>query len=409
MNGEQFARLKTLFAAACDLPLQARQAWLQAQVTDAALLDELLSLLAVHDEGLSRLTATTRPGWPGPLVPAGPPPLPAGEPTIGSRLGHWRLVDSIGHGGMGAVYLAERADGQFRQLGALKLLPTASTMAAAALLARERQILADLSHPNIARLIDGGTDPQGRPFLVMEFVEGMALDHHCVQRQLKLAERLQLFLQVCDAIFLAHQRLVIHCDIKPANILVDRRGRVVVLDFGIARLQEAVGSGAAGAWAFTPGFASPEQARGEPMTTATDVFALGRLLQALLPEAMPPGQRAELQSIVSRATASAQPARYATVHLLAEDVRRFLAARPVRAMPSSRRYHLRKLAARHPQALIVGMVLLLMFGAFAHRLHTERQAAVQARTQAEAQRDRALAAEAAALRERESARPSALR
>ena len=244
---ERFARLKELFAEASELPEAARRARLEELTRDAALIEEALTLARENDGGVATVVGQVS------LVDESRAELQPGD-----SLGAWQLVEEIGHGGMGAVFRAERADGHFRQASAIKILKGRSSSEKLAFLAKERQILATLSHPNIARLLDGGATPGGRPYLVMEHVEGMPIDAYCNARHLDLSHRLQLFLAVCDAISFAHQRLVIHCDIKPGNVLVDRRGRVVLLDFGIVRLVgEVVEGDASGPVAFTPRYASP--------------------------------------------------------------------------------------------------------------------------------------------------------
>src|SRR5690606_32629930 len=208
--------------------------------------------------------------------------LPAGELQAGDRLGAWQLVERLASGGMGTVFVAERVDQLFRQRVAIKLLRgNAGTAAAVQRLATERQILAELQHPNIARLYDGGTTPAGQPYLVMEYIEGLRLDAHCTQRALGLRERLQLFLRVCAAVQAAHLRLVVHCDLKPSNVLVRENGEPVLLDFGIARLLD-VGEGEDADGFCTPAYASPEQLRGARVGVSSDVFSLGVLLTELL-------------------------------------------------------------------------------------------------------------------------------
>ena len=209
---------------------------------------------------------------------------PETELDEGDRLGAWRLLQRLGSGGMGAVYLAERADGHFEQRAAIKLIrgvPNAETLAH---FARERQILATLQHPDIARLLDGGATPGGQPYLVMEYVEGEPIDVYCNERALPLEARLRLFEEVCGAVQFAHQRLVVHCDLKPSNVLVRADGTPVLLDFGIARAldRQRRAECASRPGYFTPGYASPEQLRGDAVATATDVYSLGLILFELI-------------------------------------------------------------------------------------------------------------------------------
>jgi len=207
--------------------------------------------------------------------------MPETELAEGDRLGAWRLLRRLGSGGMGAVHLAERADGHFEQQAAIKLirgLPGSDTLVH---FARERQILATLQHPRIARLLDGGATPGGQPYLVMEYVEGEPIDAYCRDHRLDLRARLALFRSVCDAVQFAHQRLIVHCDLKPSNVLVRTDGTPVLLDFGIARALDRPRAAEADGY-FTPGYASPEQLAGETLTTASDVYALGLVLFELV-------------------------------------------------------------------------------------------------------------------------------
>ncbi|MBC7601662.1 MAG: serine/threonine protein kinase [Ramlibacter sp.] len=398
MTPEQFALLKTLFAETSEMPPATRRARLEQLTDDATLLEEALALarendaMATADAGQSVFTQA------------------GAELKVGDSLGAWKLLEEIGHGGMGAVILAERDDGHFKQTSAIKILKGRSSPEKLALLTKERQILASLSHPNIARLLDGGATPEGRPYLVMEYVEGMPIDAYCQSKHLATRRRLGLFLGVCDTIAFAHQRLVVHCDIKPGNVLVDRRGRLVLLDFGISRLvSEVTAAAGAGGLAFTPGYASPEQRAGEPVGTASDVFSLGRLLETIVADASETKLNWELARIIQKATAAAPADRYASVFLLAEDVQRYLDQVPLRAVPATWWYQLQKFAGRRPTELIVVVVFLLVIGVFVHRVNQERNDAVLARKHVEVQRDRALQAEAEAIRQRDLARAQVTR
>lgn len=336
----------------------------------------------------------------------------------GDLLGAWRLQRRLGQGGMGAVYLAERADGHFEQLAAIKLIrgvPQAQTLVQ---FARERQILAALQHPHIARLLDGGATPGGQPYLVMEYVEGEPIDAYCRRHALGLPARLTLFQQVCRAVQFAHQRLIVHCDLKPSNVLVRSDGTPVLLDFGIARaldrqrVQEIVGSSY-----MTPGYASPEQLRGEEVTTASDVFALGLILFELitgrrarmdgddrtitqlrtalvrpsqLAEAVPWKARlyGDLDAIVLRASADAVINRYASAEDLARDIDRYVAHQPVRAQLQTMRYRFTRLLRRRwPIAAAAALFVVLIAGftwrlvvARDHARAAERAARVHAKT-----------------------------
>ena len=224
------------------------------------------------------------------LAPAGRiiPQVVKGN-LLGRRIGPYEILSEIGRGGMGTVYLASRADDQFRKLVAIKVVnPNQEAEAMVARFRRERQILANLEHPNIAQLLDGGTAPDGSPYLVMEYVGGMPIDEYCDSRQLSIAGRLRLFRTVCCAVHYAHQNLIVHRDLKPTNILVKADGTIKLLDFGIAKLLNPDPAGtplektATAMRIMTPEYASPEQTRGDAITTATDIYTLGVVLYELL-------------------------------------------------------------------------------------------------------------------------------
>ncbi len=268
------ARVEALFEAALDRPEPERAAFVAAEAgDDAPLAAEVSALLAAHARA-------------GVLdVPVAPPRREVPPPVA---LGPYRVVAELGRGGMAMVYVGERDDGQFRQRVAIKLLRAG--LGHPALVARfevERQILAALAHPGIARLFDGGVAPDGRPFLVMELVDGVPIDEHCDRREAGIEERLRLFVAVARAVHHAHRRLVVHRDLKPTNILVTPQGEVKLLDFGIAKLLDpAAAPGApvteSGLRPMTPEYAAPEQLTGEPITTACDVYQLGVVLYELL-------------------------------------------------------------------------------------------------------------------------------
>ncbi|MCC6540572.1 MAG: serine/threonine protein kinase [Bryobacterales bacterium] len=291
----------------------------------------------------------------------------AEQPPPPEQIGAYRILSLLGRGGMGAVYLAERTDEEFQLRVAVKVIGAAMTDAAVRLRFRvERQILAKLAHPNIARLLDGGTTPAGTPYIVMEYVDGVAINAYCARPEVTETQKLQLFRQICSAVQAAHQNLVIHRDIKPGNILVTADGVPKLLDFGIAKLLDpgATGVTAAATRAYerlmTPEYASPEQFGGEAITTASDVDSLGALLYELLASAAPFAfsglSVAEMERRVS--TTSPQPLagdagrviekamhrdplrRYASAQELADDVTRLLEGRPVTARPDSSRYRL---------------------------------------------------------------------
>nr|MBP6439637.1 serine/threonine protein kinase [Thermomonas sp.] len=224
MDSERWQRVWALFHDALDRPVEAREAWLRdAAAGDAALHDEVASLLRAHTEGASPLDR--------------PPPAPPALDTVkvGDCLGPWRLLREIGAGGMGRVFEVERADGRYAQRAALKrLAPELAHPAFVGRFERERQIMAALEHPHIARLLDGGSSADGLPWLVMEYVDGAPIDRWCARQRLPLRERLRLVAAVCDAVDHAHRHLVVHRDLKPSNVLVGEDGVPHLVDFGIA-------------------------------------------------------------------------------------------------------------------------------------------------------------------------------
>jgi non-specific serine/threonine protein kinase/serine/threonine-protein kinase len=295
----------------------------------------------------------------------------------GTRIGPYRILREIGHGGMGAVYLAERDDDHFRQQVAIKLIkPGLGGEAIRKRFRNEMQILADLNHPNIARLFDGGETVDGVPYLVMEYVEGRPIDLFCSEQQLTTEDRLKIFSTVCAAVQYAHQHLVIHRDIKPGNILVDEAGVPKLVDFGIAKLLDQDRSDAtATAMPFmTPDYASPEQVLGVAVTTATDIYSLGVVLYELLtgrrpyrlktgvpheiakaicddepqrPSTTRKRLHADLDNIVLMAMRKEPQRRYATAEQFAEDIRRHMNGLPVRARADTFGYRTGKFVRRH--------------------------------------------------------------
>lgn len=349
-------------------------------------------------------------------APATRPPGAVSETELdeGDLLGVWRLRRLLGSGGMGAVYLAERADGHFQQQAAIKLIRGQAGVGAFVHFARERQILAKLQHPHIARLLDGGATPGGQPYLVMEYVEGVPIDAYCREHALDLRARLHLFREVCAAVQFAHQRLIVHCDLKPSNVLVRADGTPVLLDFGIARaLDRPFAPDPADTAYFTPGYASPEQQRGEPLTTASDIHALGlilfelvsgrkayadvdeRTLTLLTRGSVRSSQRAEvpwrarirgdLDAIVRHASAEQAGARYASALALASDVERFEQHRPVHARAPTLAYRSARLLRRHWAVALATLLFLVVLGVFTWQLEAERDRARAAEHDARAQ------------------------
>ncbi|HEX7013379.1 MAG TPA: serine/threonine-protein kinase, partial [Steroidobacteraceae bacterium] len=280
----RWAQLQELFSRAIELPQSERDEFIARETAgDEALRKELIELLA-FDTGDQT----------GPLTNAMGAALDATtrerrKALLGRIVGNYRLVSVLGHGGTGTVYLGERADRQYSAQVAIKMVDSAILHGELGLRFRaERQILASLNHANIARLLDAGETPEGQPYLVMEYVHGEPIDRYCDRSQLDLRARLNLFLEVCAAVQYAHQNLVVHRDLKPANILVTSDGSPKLLDFGIAKLLDAGEAAAALALTrmndrlLTPEYASPEQILGRPVTTASDVYALGVVLYELL-------------------------------------------------------------------------------------------------------------------------------
>ncbi len=296
---------------------------------------------------------------------------------IGQRFGPYETTALLGRGGMGTVFRASRIDGELQQTVAVKVVEHGwLSPRALERFRQERQILAGLVHPNIARLIDGGTRPDGVPYLVMEQVEGLPLDRYCEAHTLSTAQRLRLFLPLCDAVGYAHQKLIVHRDLKPSNVLVTSEGEPKLLDFGIAKMLDAGSDTASQTLVLTPEFASPEQARGEEITTATDVYGLGAVLYHLLtghpphetagksnadmqhricePPTRPSTQRPELkgdlENILLKALHTEPRRRYHTPGELKDDIENWLAHRPVRATPDHWTYRLKRLVRRNTLA-----------------------------------------------------------
>ena len=327
----------------------------------------------------------------------------AGMPSLeGVRIGSYRVLEEIGHGGMGTVYRAVRADDQYSQQVAIKVMRGGWGDAAAIERFRaERQILANLQHANIARLLDGGTADDGRPYVVMEYVEGRPIDQYSEAHKLSVRARLELFRTVCSAVAFAHQRLVIHRDIKPGNILVTEQGEPKLLDFGIAKILDDEQGGDATVTMvrmLTPEYASPEQVRGTPVTTATDVYSLGVVLYGLLtgrrpyavasrtphemaqavltdeperPSAVVSGAeqrrlRGDLDNIVMKALRKEPERRYASVEQFSDDIRRHLEGLPVSARPDTLTYRSSKFVRRHRIAVTAaGLAVLALLGGMA--------------------------------------------
>lgn len=395
--------IQDAFHRARSLPAAERTPFLRSIGAADDLIQEVSSLLAADERGglLARLNDHSEPFH------------------GGGRVGPYRLIEPLGVGGMGIVYLAERVGDDFTQRVALKLIRAGFTdPRLEERLKRERRILARLEHPGIARFIDGGTTETGQSWFAMEYVEGTGLVDYVATHRLTVADRLRLFIEVCDAVHHAHQQLIVHGDLKPSNIMVASGGRPKLLDFGIAELLEG-GDGperttVTTPW-LTPAYASPEQIRRERVTTLTDVYALGVVLFELLAERRPyhveslsPAEiehmvcevepprpstvatqrrvrrllAGDLDLIVLKALAKDPNRRYGSADALAQDLERYLQGLPVRARPDSLGYRASRFVRRHRTAVAAGVTLLLVL--VAGVAATAWQASATAR-----QRDRA--------------------
>ncbi len=396
MDIERWQRLSPLLDALLELPADQREEHLRTlRGEDPALAAELGQLLTLDAGDASFLDS------PAMHLPAGAMP--------GARLGPYRLERLLGEGGMGQVWLAERADGMYERKVALKLLrPGLANPQLRQRFDRERDILARFAHPHIARLLDAGIDHNGQPYLALEYVEGEPITSYCQSRQLDIAARLDLFRQVCEAVSHAHANLIVHRDLKPSNILVTPAGQVRLLDFGIAKLLDVepppVEQTRTGVRAFTLHYAAPEQIRGEPVTTMTDVYSLGVVLYELLtgskpyrlkrqtdaeweeaildgvpqkpsqaalraePEASRPysparlahGLAGDLDNIVLKALAKCPTRRYVSAEALSHDLLSYLRGRPVLARGESFGYRTHKYLQRHRWAIAAALAILVM-------------------------------------------------
>ncbi|MFN7938974.1 MAG: serine/threonine-protein kinase [Bryobacteraceae bacterium] len=400
MNPDRRAELDRYLQQVIDLDEQERAPALAKLCPDQQLQRQVMAMLARSDAVAKRLAGAIEVSSQRLLVGA--------VPT--ERLGVYRLLREIGAGGMGSVYLAERADGQFQHQVAVKLLrlpfPSDSLRER---FRQERQILAGLHHPHIAQLLDGGDTGEGTPYLVMEYVEGADLATHA--SGLGTKEKLRLFLQVCDAVEYAHRHLIVHRDLKMSNILVTPDGEVKLLDFGIAKVLQSEGGGSLGpaTHIMTPEFASPEQVLGREITTLSDVYSLGIVLYMLLTAKSPyrtttgapaelvdavarqdvpaPSQAVstigdDLDSITLKALRKEPERRYQSVSELAADLRAYLEGRPVLARPDTFVYRARKFIARNPWGVTATALAALLLVAFiatalvqSHRLQQERDIA----------------------------------
>ena len=413
MTREQWLRVKTITAAALEQP-EARRAGF---VTDACageerLEQEVRSLLSSAVSASSLFEAPVFAG--ASAVNVIEQARLATAPRIAGRFGAYRIIKEIGRGGMGRVFLAERADEEYRQVVALKVAHDARSAEGLRWFRDERQILATLQHPNIARLMDGGTTEDGVPYLVMENVQGVPIDDYCTANALSLRQRVELFSTICGAVDVAHRNLIVHRDLKPNNILVSG-GVPKLLDFGIAKLLEPSANAAVagtqsitGPAMLTPEYASPEQLKREPVTTATDVYALGVLLFRLLTNASPYRVRShaphelavavcdqeplrpsavaatrplrrqlagDLDTVVLKALRKDPAERYSSAGALADDITRYLSGLPLAARDDGWWYRGGKFIARHRGVVIAAaLVVVSLIGGLAAALWQAREA-----------------------------------
>ncbi|HYY93626.1 MAG TPA: serine/threonine-protein kinase [Pyrinomonadaceae bacterium] len=424
MPQSEWHKVEELFQAALDVPTGQRRAWLVERCgEDAELCGEVESLLAAEKASAGFLPRANLARAASALL------ADAGRERAVERIGRYKILREVGRGGMGVVYLAERESGEFSQRVAVKLVKRGlDTEDILRRFRNERQILASLHHPNIAQLFDGGETEDGRPYFVMEYVEGLPLLRYCEERGLSIAERLKMFRRVCAAVSHAHQNLVVHRDIKPSNILVTEDGEPKLLDFGVAKILNAGVAGETQTRAqqrvMTPEYASPEQVRGQHVTTATDVYSLGVVLFELLTSARPyklkdtspeelsrvicdseptrPSEaiadlknrvlnpqsatrnpkllRGDLDNIVLMALRKEPSRRYGSVEQLSEDIRRHLEGRPVLARKDTSLYRASKFVRRNRVGVAAAcLVFLTLSAGIAATAWQARRAREQAR------------------------------
>ncbi|MDX1741571.1 MAG: serine/threonine-protein kinase, partial [Rhodothermales bacterium] len=430
-NKDRWSEVGRLFDQVADLGPDEQERHLRMHCNDESVISEVLSLLSEDREIVSVLDE----------VAVDADRLINEFQTAGQQIGPYTIVRRIGEGGMGSVYLADRTDGEFEQQVALKVVrPERSTDDFVRRFREERQILARLQHPNIARLLDGGISQTGQLYFAMEFIDGEPIDDHCDRNRLSIDQRLDLFTTVCRTVHFAHQNLVVHRDLKPENILVDREGRVKLLDFGIAKLLESetevLQTGGA---PMTPEYASPEQIRGQPLNTASDLYSLGVILYELLSGRRPydfpsraPGEVArvvldskvispstvfrstrddpkvlerishargtapdrlqrrlagDLDMICLKALRKEPEMRYESASAFADDVRLHRGGMPVVARPPTLGYRMQKFVRRHRRSIaatcIVVLAAIATVSFYTTQLREERNRAQSAALRAE--------------------------
>lgn len=395
MEPKKWQKVKSIFNDVIELDEREQEKFLSSQGADTEILDEVRKMLGSDDESLIQHSPFSKLAENGNKTP--------------EKIGHYRVLREVGRGGMGVVYEAVRDDGEFSQKVAIKIIKRG--MDSDDILRRfrnERQILAELQHPNIARLFDGGVTENGSPYYVMEFIEGEAIDTYCRERDLTIKEKLGLFRQVCAAVSYAHSQLIVHRDLKPSNMLITPDGRVKLLDFGIAKVLNADGPDNLGTATqlgmMTPAYASPEQIRGEKVTTVSDVYSLGVVFYELLTGDRPyqtegksiaemvdlvcnselrkPSDatqtsvkapenisfklqtqsrlfKGDLDNIALKALQKEPVRRYQSVEQFSEDIRRHLIGQPVSARPDTPSYRLKKFVSRNRGPVFAGTLIFI--------------------------------------------------
>ena len=419
--------ISTLFEMALELPKTERAAWLRTSSDDSKVVRKVLLMLEAEDSDVRFLD--------GPIQSIAPDLIiESVESFDRQRVGSYRLVEQIGAGGMGAVYRGVRDDGQFDHQVAVKLMkPGGTSEDLQRRFLAERQILASLSHPNIARLLDGGVSEEGEAYFVMEYVEGVPITTYCANNRCSIEDRLRLVLNVCEAVSHAHQKLIVHRDLKPSNIFVTAGGRVKLLDFGIAKLIDTDVSTPdspktlTGLHLLTPEYATPEQVTGDPITTASDVYQIGLLLYELLTGQRPyrfasrsltelarvvseeeavkpsavrpigdleregqhPGGRwrsavvGDLDAITLKALRKSPSDRYASVEKLADDIRAHLDGRPVSARGGTTTYRLKKFVRRHRWKVAAAVAFTCLLSGYAATVTIQQARTAEQRDRAE--------------------------
>jgi serine/threonine-protein kinase len=400
LDSGRWERIEALFHEALDLPPGDRSAFLDRACDGDVELRAAVERFIAADDQAEALVDRSLEDLALPLLTAEDDASPPAALEPGTQVGRYRLLDLIGRGGMGTVYRAERDDGAYERQVALKLVHAERLRDdAERRFRRERQILANLHHPGIATLLDGGVTDQGRPYLVMELVSGKPLTQYARDGVLRIADRLRLMLQLIEAVDFAHRNLVVHRDLKPANVLVTESGAVKLLDFGIARLLDEdgeEGTTRTGFYLLTPEYAAPEQVRGDAITTTTDVYALGVILYELLTGRRPFGSmgrgwkdlervlqedptplsqaegldphtrralEGDLTTIVAKALQKDPGRRYPSARAMGDDLRNYLEGRPVSARPDSIAYKLSKFIRRNRVASALAAVLVVAISA----------------------------------------------